>query len=114
MRGSFWSYLKRHHLGLLALFFALGGTSFAAVNSLAPVNSVGTRQVINGSLGTVDMSATARTALKGNKGPRARRVRQAPLARPGPGTQGPRDPRGPSGPLPALPAAGCRGATRTR
>ena len=104
MRTSFLSYLKRNHLGLIALFFALGGTSFAAVNSLAPANSVGTRQVINGSLRTVDISAKTRKALKGNTGPkgatgragRARGSRARP-ARP-----------------PASPAAGSRGATRTR
>jgi hypothetical protein len=61
-------YIKRHHLALLALFFALGGTSFAAGNTLLPRNSVGTRQVINGSLQTSDLSKTARNALKGNRG----------------------------------------------
>jgi hypothetical protein len=61
-------YIKRHHLALLALFFALGGTSFAAGNTLLPGNSVGTRQVINGSLQTSDLSKTARNALKGNRG----------------------------------------------
>ena len=62
------SYIKRHHLALFALFLALGGTSFAASNALLPRNSVGTRQVINGSLQTNDLSKSARTALKGNKG----------------------------------------------
>ena len=42
------SYVKRHHLALFALFFALGGTSFAAGNALLARNSVGTAQVING------------------------------------------------------------------
>jgi hypothetical protein len=63
-------YIKRHHLALVALFFALGGTSFAAGTTLLPGNSVGTRQVINGSLRTNDLSKTARNALKGNRGPR--------------------------------------------
>jgi hypothetical protein len=64
------SYMKRHHLALFALFVALGGTSFAASNALLPKNSVGTAQVINGSLQTNDLSKNARTALKGNTGPR--------------------------------------------
>jgi hypothetical protein len=64
------SYMTRHHLALLALFVALGGTSFAAGNALLPRNSVGTNQVINGSLQTNDLSKTARKALKGNTGPR--------------------------------------------
>jgi hypothetical protein len=36
-------YLKRHHIGLLALFIALGGTSYAAAT--LPRNSVGTTQL---------------------------------------------------------------------
>jgi hypothetical protein len=63
------SYIKRHHVALLALFLALGGTAFAAGNALLPGNSVGTKQVINGSLQANDLSKTARTALKGNRGP---------------------------------------------
>jgi hypothetical protein len=63
------SYIKRHHVALFALFFALGGTAFAAGNALLPGNSVGTKQVINGSLQANDLSKTARTALKGNRGP---------------------------------------------
>lgn len=64
------SYMKRHHLALFALFLALGGTSFAASNALLPRNSVGTAQVINGSLQANDLSKNVRTALKGNTGPR--------------------------------------------
>ena len=30
------SYINRHHLALFALFFALGGTSFAAGYALVP------------------------------------------------------------------------------
>jgi hypothetical protein len=63
------TYLWRHHLALLALFVVLGGTSYAAVNAL-PKNSVGSKQVINGSLQTLDLSRKARAALKGNRGPR--------------------------------------------
>ena len=68
MLGRTASYINRHHLALFALFFALGGTSFAAGNALLPGNSVGTKQVINGSLQTNDLSKTARSALKGNRG----------------------------------------------
>ena len=68
MLGKTASYANRHHLAMLALFFALGGTSFAAGNALLPGNSVGTKQVINGSLQTNDLSKTARSALKGNRG----------------------------------------------
>ena len=68
MLGKTASYINRHHLALFALFFALGGTSFAAGNALLPGNSVGTKQVINGSLQTSDLSKTARSALKGKRG----------------------------------------------
>jgi hypothetical protein len=54
MRGSgqeanlkgFRTYVGRHHIALLALFFALCGTSAAAVNAL-PKNSVGPQQIRN-------------------------------------------------------------------
>ena len=36
------SYIKRDHVALLALFFAIRGTAFAAGNALLPGNSVGT------------------------------------------------------------------------
>jgi len=68
MLGKTASYINRHHLALFALFFALGGTSFAAGNALLPGNSVGTKQVINGSLQANDLSSKARSALKGNTG----------------------------------------------
>lgn len=64
------SYVSRHHLALLALFFALGGTSVAAATALLPRNSVGTSQVVDASLQATDLSKAARTALKGNIGPR--------------------------------------------
>jgi hypothetical protein len=63
------SYVTRHHLALFALFFGLGGTAFAAGNALLPRNSVGTNQVINGSLQATDLSKTVRNSLKGSRGP---------------------------------------------
>lgn len=66
MNGVF-TYVRRHHLALLALFVALGGTA-AAATTLVPRNSVGTRQVINGSLQKADLSKKAVKQLKGNRG----------------------------------------------
>lgn len=43
-------YVRRNHLALIALFFALGGVSFAGASRLLPQNSVGTKQVIDRSL----------------------------------------------------------------
>jgi hypothetical protein len=62
------SYIERHHLALFALFITFGGTAFAAGNAILPRNSVGTKQVVNGSLQTADLSTTAQRALKGNRG----------------------------------------------
>jgi hypothetical protein len=83
-------------MALLALFFALGGTSFAATNAVLAKNSVGTRQVIDGSLGTSDLSKAARTALKGNRGPA--------------GPAGPAGQAGQAGPAGAPGAQGATGA----
>jgi hypothetical protein len=82
------TYLRRHHLALLALFVALGGTSIAAT-TLVPRNSVGTRQVINGSLQRADLSKKAVKLLKGNRG--------------APGAPGLRGAQGPTG-LAGVPA----------
>ena len=94
------SYIKRHHVALFALFFALGGTAFAAGNALLPGNSVGTRQVINGSLQTGDLSKTAQKALKGDRG-----LRGAPGAQ---GAQGPQGAMGAQG----VPGAPGQSATK--
>jgi hypothetical protein len=70
MTSSFLRYVRRHHVALLALFLALGGTSYAAVSALVPKNSVGSAQVINGSLQKLDLSKKAQKALRGARGPR--------------------------------------------
>jgi hypothetical protein len=89
-------YLRHHHLALLALFVALGGTSYAAVN--LPARSVGSKQlkknavasskVKNGSLQAADLSSTARAALKGQQG--------AAGAAGSPGARGAAGPAGPT------------------
>jgi len=63
------THLRGHFVAYLALFFALGGTSFAAVNAL-PKNSVGSPQIKNGSIQKVDISKKTVTALRGLRGPR--------------------------------------------
>jgi hypothetical protein len=70
-------------IACLALAVALGGTSYAAADKLLPKNSVGTKQVVNGSLQTVDLSKRAKAALKGARGLR--------------GLQGAQGQRGPTG-----------------
>jgi hypothetical protein len=78
----------------LALFIALGGTSYAAIT--LPRNSVGTNQLRTGAIRSVDvkdrsleardLSLKARRFLKGQKGEQGER-----------GPQGPAGPTGPSG-----------------
>ena len=72
------AYVRRHHIALLALFFALGGTAVAASNALLPKNSVGSAQVINGSLQKKDLAGKAVKALKGNRGATGRPRRSWP------------------------------------
>jgi hypothetical protein len=55
-------------IAMLALFVALGGTTYAASTTLIGRNTVASPQVVNGSLQTKDLSKNARKALKGNRG----------------------------------------------
>jgi hypothetical protein len=84
-------YMRRHHLALLALFVALGGTSVAASNVLLPRNSVGSRQVVNGSLLKADLSKKTVAALRGKRGLRG--------ARGATGLSGQKGVTGPQGPV---------------
>ena len=76
---SFVTYLKRHHVAYLALFIALGGTSYAAVK--LPANSVSSKQikrnavtgakVKDGSLTVKDLKkGTIPAAVSGLQGPK--------------------------------------------
>ena len=68
MTTGFLRFLRRNTIALLALFLALGGTTYAASTALIGKNTVASPQVVNGSLKTKDLSAAARKALKGNRG----------------------------------------------
>jgi hypothetical protein len=59
-------FVRGNAIAMLALFIALGGTTYAATT--LGKNTVGSPQVINGSLQTKDLSGKARKALKGNRG----------------------------------------------
>jgi hypothetical protein len=74
-------------LSIIALFVALGGTGYAAAT--LPRNSVGSGQVIDGSLKKRDLADMTVTALRGSRGV--------------PGAAGPAGATGPSGPA-GLPA----------
>jgi len=109
-------YLGRHHVALLALFVALGGTSYAVAS--LPTNSVGTKQlrknavkstkVKDGSLRLEDFSKTTARKLKGRKGdqglmgatgPQGQRGEAGPQGGTGPeGQRGETGPQGGTGP----------------
>ena len=86
-------HVRGHFVAYLALFFALGGTSFAAVNAL-PKNSVGSPQIKNGSIQKVDISRRTVAALHGARGAR-----------------GPAGATGATGATGAIGATGATGAT---
>ena len=57
MTKGFLRFLRRNTIALLALFLALGGTTYAASTALIGKNTVASPQVVNGSLKTKDWSA---------------------------------------------------------
>lgn len=95
-------HLRRNVVAYLALLFALSGTSYAAATKLLPANSVGTKQVINGSLLKRD--------FKSGQLPRGARGPQGSPGRLGPqGLQGPAGPQGAQGPRGLQGAQGAAG-----
>jgi hypothetical protein len=114
--------VRRHHLALLALFVALGGTSVAATNALLPRNSVASPQVVNGSLLKADLAQKTIRALKGNSGPRGAGGQKGATGAQGPagpastvpGPQGPTGSRGPTGPKGLAGLLGPTGQTGAR
>jgi Collagen triple helix repeat (20 copies) len=96
------AYLKRHHIGLLALFIALGGTSYAAAK--LPRNSVGTAQLRTGAVTRAKLSHGVRAKLEqagpaGPKGDTGAQGAQGPKG--DPGAQGIPGPKGDPGPTSA-------------
>ena len=117
--GSILQYVRRHHLALLALFVALGGTSVAATNALLPRNSVGSPQVVNGSLLRADLAKKTINELKGNRGPRGLQGPNGAIGAQGPAgsdstVPGPQGPPGPRGATGVQGSAGQKGATGTQ
>jgi hypothetical protein len=91
-------------LGIAAIVLALAGTSYAARAVITSGSQVkkGTltgKHVKNGSLGVADLSAKARSSLRGQSGPQG-------VA----GPQGPAGPAGPQGPVGPQGVAGTPGA----
>jgi hypothetical protein len=93
------SYVRRHHLGLLALFVALSGTAYAAT---LPRNSVGTAQLKRNAVTSAKVKPRSLLASDFRRG-----QLQA-------GPRGPAGPQGPAGPEGATGARGAEGATGAR
>jgi hypothetical protein len=98
-------YLRRHHVGLLALLVALGGTSYAATQ--LPKNSVGTAQIKPKAVSEPKLAKDVRKKLNATRvGP------QGPAG--AVGAQGPTGPAGPTGPPgPQGPASAGAGGVNT-
>jgi hypothetical protein len=97
-------FMRGNAIALLALFIALGGTTYAASTALIGKNTVASPQVVNGSLKTLDLSKKARAALRGARGARG------PAGAAGPaGTAGPAGPAGTAGAKGATGAQGIQG-----
>lgn len=67
------AYVRRHHLGMLALFIALGGTAYAAGHGTAPKNSVVAKSIHKGAVtraklatNSVDSSKVKNHSLTGD------------------------------------------------
>jgi Collagen triple helix repeat (20 copies) len=89
-------HLRRNLVAYVALFAALTSGGYAATTTLLPANSVGTRQVINGSLLKKDFKAGQ--LPRGARGPRGLTgaIGAAGFAGPA-GLTGPAGPAGPAG-----------------
>jgi hypothetical protein len=86
------TYLRRHHIGLLALFIALGGTSYAAVSLSA--NSVGARELKKQAVGSSEL----RDGSIKKRDLRAQLLARLDGGGGGPGPAGPKGDPGPAGP----------------
>jgi|tagenome__1003787_1003787.scaffolds.fasta_scaffold20221345_2 hypothetical protein len=83
------AYLRRHHIGLLALFVALGGTSYAAAK--LPRNSVGSSQIRSGAVTQSKLEKSVRNQLS------KAGLAGAPGATGAPGPKGDTGAQGPQG-----------------
>jgi hypothetical protein len=91
-------HLRGNLVAYVALLFALSSTSYAAATKLLPPNSVGTRQIINGSLLKKDFkSGQLPRGARGPAGPAGTAGATGPAGHAGPA--GPAGQDGPPGPV---------------
>ena len=101
MKRRIGRFVRQNMIALLALFLALGGTSFAAAKSVLPANSVGTRQVINHSLQKIDFANGQ--LPRGQRGAQGLAGARGPTGAAGvKGDAGPKGDEGPPGPVALL------------
>lgn len=95
-RGKERRFTSAHAIAIAALFFALGGGAYAAVSSLPP-NSVGTKQLQDGSVTAAKLARGAGKLTAKAKRELVKIVKK--FSKPGPaGAQGPKGEAGPQGP----------------
>lgn len=100
--SRFVTYLRRHHIGLAALFVALGGTSYAAVQ--LPKDSVGANQIRTGAVGSAEIKNNSVTSADVKNGSlTAKDFEDGELPKGDTGAQGPKGDTGAAG------AAGAQG-----
>jgi hypothetical protein len=102
-------YIRRHHIALLALFVALGGTSYAAAS--LPKNSVGTAQLKANAVqqSEIKNGAVTRAKIRNNAINSAKVANGSLLAADFAGGQLPKGDTGPAGPAGAAGATGPAG-----
>jgi hypothetical protein len=94
--SAFVRYVKVHHIGLLALFIALGGTSYAAAT--LPANSVGSKQIKKNAVTSAKIKKNAVTSAKVKNGSlREADFAAGELPAGPPGARGPQGVQGPKG-----------------
>jgi hypothetical protein len=102
------AYARQHHLALLALFVALGGTSYAAIR--LPAHSVGSRELKAKAVTPSKIAPRTARLLRGRRGPEGPRgLPGQPGARGKTGARGKRGPRGYRGAAGAVGPAGPAG-----
>ena len=74
------NFARRNALALVALFVALGGTSYAAFG--VPTNSVGTAQIRNAAITSAKLTTGNKNYLRAGLGAPAAAILQGPMPRP--------------------------------
>jgi hypothetical protein len=95
-RGRERRFSSAHAIAIAALFFALGGGAYAAVTSLPP-NSVGTRQLQNGSVTAAKLAHSGVQALSRLNPRQKKELKKLIKAYSKPSPAGPQGPKGGTG-----------------